>query len=231
VLSVSEIFFFRIFNLFSTNENRPELHSGGGLPLPACCRCRAAWAAPACRAVVSRCLVNRLSFPMPVAPWRCAVVSKQESRVTQARRSRVSLEPSRNERPWCRWTSTRPASCVRCAMIRWRRRACLPPTTMPSSSFGRTEMSWLCQQCLKGQLLEPRRQRREEHAGAAEERAKREARLKQAAGVQAGQPLTMAEPEHVSGKTGSHALQGSIATHVHITEAQGDLEDSQCFIL
>jgi hypothetical protein len=27
------------------------------------------------------------------------------------------------------------------------------------------------------------------------------------------------------------ALQGSIATHVHITEAQGDQLDSQCFIL
>jgi hypothetical protein len=83
---------------------------------------------------------------------------------------------------------------------------------------------------LQGQRLEPGRQRREEHAGAAEERAKREARRKQAAGVQAGQPLTTAEPEHVSGKTGSYALQGNIATHVHTTEAQGVQLDSQCFI-
>jgi hypothetical protein len=64
-----------------------------------------------------------------------------------------------------------------------------------------------------------RGQRREEHAGAAEERAKRDARRKQAAGVQAGQPLKQVEQEHVSGKTGSHALQGNIATHVHIAEA------------
>jgi hypothetical protein len=35
---------------------------------------------------------------------------------------------------------TRPASCVRCATIRWRRRVCLPPTTMATSSCGRTEM-------------------------------------------------------------------------------------------
>jgi hypothetical protein len=89
----------------------------------------------------------------------------------------------------------------------------------------------LYQQSMQGKLLEPGRQRREEHAGAAEERAEREARLKQAAGVRAGQPLTMAEQEHVSGKTSSHALQGYIATHVHIAEAQGDQLDSQCFIL
>jgi len=40
----------------------------------------------------------------------------------------------------------------------------------------------------------------------------------------------MAEQEHVSGKIGSHALQGDIATHVHKAEAQGDQLDSQCFI-
>jgi hypothetical protein len=34
--------------------------------------------------------------------------------------------------------------------------------------------------------------------------------------------LRMAEQEHVSGKTGSHALQGYIATHFHTAEAQGD---------
>jgi len=89
----------------------------------------------------------------------------------------------------------------------------------------------LYQQSMQGKLLEPGRQRREEHAGAAEEWAKREARRKQAAGVQAGQPLRMVEPEHVSGKTGSHALQGNIATHVHTAEAQGDQLDSLCFIL
>jgi hypothetical protein len=75
---------------------------------------------------------------------------------------------------------------------------------------------------MQGKLLELRGQRREEYAGAAEELAEREARRKQAAGVQAGQPLRMAEPEHVSGKIGIHALQGNIATHIHITEAQGD---------
>jgi len=75
---------------------------------------------------------------------------------------------------------------------------------------------------MQGKLLEPGHQRREEYAGAAEKRASREARRKQAPGVQAGQPLRMAEQEHVSGKIGSHASQGSIATHVHITEAQGD---------
>jgi hypothetical protein len=84
---------------------------------------------------------------------------------------------------------------------------------------------------MQGQLLEPRRQRREEYAGAAEERAEREARRKQAVGVQAGQPLRMAEQEHVSEKTGSHALQRYIATHLHITEAHGDQLYSQCFIL
>jgi len=84
---------------------------------------------------------------------------------------------------------------------------------------------------MQGKLLEPGRQRREEHAGAAEERAEREARRKQAAGVQAGHPLKQAEQEHVSGKTGSHALQGCIATHVHTDEAQGDQQDSQSFIL
>jgi hypothetical protein len=31
----------------------------------------------------------------------------------------------------------------------------------------------------------------------------------------------MTEQENTSGKTGSHALQGNIATHVHIAEAQG----------
>jgi hypothetical protein len=42
----------------------------------------------------------------------------------------------------------------------------------------------------------------------------------------------MLEREHVSGKTGSRALQGNIlATHVHIAEAQGEQLDSQCFIL
>jgi hypothetical protein len=78
---------------------------------------------------------------------------------------------------------------------------------------------------MQGKLLEPERQRREEQAGAAEERAER------AAGVQAGQPLKQAEQEPVSGKTGSHALQGFTATHVHITEARRDQKDSQCFIL
>jgi hypothetical protein len=84
---------------------------------------------------------------------------------------------------------------------------------------------------MQDKLLEPGRQRREEHAGAAEERAEREAQRKQAAGVQAGQPLRMAEQEHVSGKIGSHELQGYIATHVHRAEAQGDQLDSQWFIL
>jgi hypothetical protein len=42
--------------------------------------------------------------------------------------------------------------------------------------------------------------------------------------------LRTAEQEHVSGKTGSHALQGYITTHVHKAEAQGDQLDSQCFI-
>jgi hypothetical protein len=73
---------------------------------------------------------------------------------------------------------------------------------------------------MQGDLLGPGHQRREEHAGAAEEWAFREARCKQAEGVQAGQLLRMGEQEHVSGKTGSHALQRYIATHVHITEAQ-----------
>jgi hypothetical protein len=58
---------------------------------------------------------------------------------------------------------TRPASCVRCATILWRRRVCLPPTTMASSSCGRTEMSCAVPTVLQGQLLEPRRQRRPEH--------------------------------------------------------------------
>jgi hypothetical protein len=84
---------------------------------------------------------------------------------------------------------------------------------------------------MQGKLLEPGRQRREEYAGAVEERAEWKPRRKQAAGVQAGQPLRMAEQEHVSGKTGSHALQGCVATHVHIVEAQRDQKDSQCFIL
>jgi len=83
----------------------------------------------------------------------------------------------------------------------------------------------LYQQSMQGKPLEPGRQRLEEHAGAAEERAER------AAGVQVGQPLRIGEQEHVSRKTGSHALQGCIATHVHMTEAQGDQQDSQCFIL
>jgi len=78
---------------------------------------------------------------------------------------------------------------------------------------------------MQGNLLEPGRQRREEYAGAAEERAER------AAGVQVGHPLKQAQQEHVSGKTGSHALQGYIATHVRTAEAQGDQLDSQCFIL
>jgi hypothetical protein len=60
---------------------------------------------------------------------------------------------------------------------------------------------------MQGKLLGLRRQRREEHAGGAEERAEKEARREQAAGVQAGQPLRMAEQVHVGGKTGSHALQ------------------------
>jgi hypothetical protein len=81
---------------------------------------------------------------------------------------------------------------------------------------------------MQGKLLGLRRQRREEHAGGAEERAEKEARREQAAGVQAGQPLRMAEQVHVGGKTGSHALQRYIATHV---QAQGDQKDSQCFIL
>jgi hypothetical protein len=83
---------------------------------------------------------------------------------------------------------------------------------------------------MQGNLLELRRQRREENAGAAEERAQKEARPKQVAGVQAG-PLKQAEQDHVSGKTSSHALQGYTATHVHIAEAQGVQLDSQCFIL
>jgi hypothetical protein len=76
---------------------------------------------------------------------------------------------------------------------------------------------------MQGKLLEPGRQRREEYAGAAEERAEKEARR--------GQLLRMAEQEHVSGKIGRHALQGYIATHVHIAEAQVDQQDSQCFII
>jgi hypothetical protein len=58
---------------------------------------------------------------------------------------------------------------------------------------------------MQGNLLGLRRQRREDHARAAEERAEREAQRNQAEGVQAGQPLTMAEQEHVSGMTCSHS--------------------------
>jgi hypothetical protein len=71
----------------------------------------------------------------------------------------------------------------------------------------------LYQQSMQGKLVEPGRQLREEHAGAAEE------------GVQAGFPLKQAKQEHVSGKTGSNALQGNIASHVHLGE------DQECFIL
>jgi len=84
---------------------------------------------------------------------------------------------------------------------------------------------------MQGKLLEPGRQRREEYAGAAEERAEREARRKQTLVFEEGQPLKQAEQEHVSGKTGSNALQGGTVTHVHTAEAQGDQKDSRCSIL
>jgi hypothetical protein len=74
---------------------------------------------------------------------------------------------------------------------------------------------------MQGILVELRRQCREEHPGAAEERAERLAQRKGAEDVQVRQPLKKAKQEHVSGKTGSHALQGYIATHVHKTETQG----------
>jgi hypothetical protein len=87
------------------------------------------------------------------------------------------------------------------------------------------------QQSMQGNLLQLKHQRREENAGAAEERTEREAWRKQTPGVQVGQPFRMAEQVRVSGKTGSHAMQGYTGTHVHIAEAQGDQKDSQCFIL